>query len=302
MKEGSLAGPLAWARALWRWLFPIPFAFILAIVVALFHISVGLLGAWFIMSSAADAAAHRHFFLWLGLALFAGWLIISVMGRQGAAFIARQQEAQEQRIDLTWSAISHILDLRDHGTAGHSQRVRDMASLLGAAMGLSKEELRVLRQAARVHDIGKIALPDSVLFKNGRLSEEEWQLMRQHPTLGYKLCKSIPILEPAAEIVYAHHERYDGRGYPRGLKGEEIPLGARIFAVIDAYDAMTSDRPYRRALGHDYALAEIERNAGTQFDPQVVATFLKLARQGLISPIRHPPAAVARALVSESGA
>lgn len=136
-----------------------------------------------------------------------------------------------------------------------------------------------VRRGALLHDIGKLAIPDSILLKPGKLTEEEWAIMRKHPEYAYQMLYPIAYLRPALDIPYWHHERWDGKGYPRGLKGEEIPLSARIFAVVDAWDAMRSDRPYRKALSVEEALAEIEKGAGTQFDPKVVAAFLSLIRE-----------------------
>jgi HD-GYP domain-containing protein (c-di-GMP phosphodiesterase class II) len=133
-----------------------------------------------------------------------------------------------------------------------------------------------IQRAALLHDVGKIGVSDNILHKPGPLSPEEWQEMRRHPSIGYDMLKGASFLSTASEIVWSHHERYDGKGYPRGLAGEAICLGARIFAVADTFDAMTSDRPYRKATGWETAREEIERNSGTQFDPRVVEVFLAL--------------------------
>ena len=142
-------------------------------------------------------------------------------------------------------------------------------------MGLSQTEREDLARGALLHDIGKICIPDTILLKPAQLSPEERTIMMSHPEVGYRLLKASAYLERVAELVYSHHEHFDGSGYPRGLKGEEILIGARIFSVIDAYDAMRSNRVYRRALSVEAALAEIKRNRGTQFDPRVVDAFLK---------------------------
>jgi putative nucleotidyltransferase with HDIG domain len=143
-------------------------------------------------------------------------------------------------------------------------------------MGLEADELRVIARGAFLHDIGKIATPDSILLKPGRLSDEEMEIMKEHCERGYEMVRKIPFLREAAEIVYAHQERFDGTGYPRGLRGEEIPLGARIFAIADSLDAMTSDRPYRKGTTLAAAVEEIVRCAGEQFDPQIVEVFLAM--------------------------
>jgi putative nucleotidyltransferase with HDIG domain len=168
------------------------------------------------------------------------------------------------------------LDARDRETRGHSERVADLALATAREMGISSESQawQELRRAALLHDVGKIGVPDAILRKEGELSDKEWQSMRTHPAAGYEILRGVDFLDGASEIVHAHHERFDGQGYPRGLAGAEIPLGARIFSVADAFDAMTSDRPYRKAMAGPDALAEILRNSGTQFDPEVVSAFL----------------------------
>jgi diguanylate cyclase (GGDEF)-like protein/putative nucleotidyltransferase with HDIG domain len=167
------------------------------------------------------------------------------------------------------------LDIRDNLTHRHSQRVARMAVAMGRWLGLSDAHLTQLTNAAVLHDIGKIGVADSVLSKPADLDESEWKEIRRHPELGYELLRGFDFLKEAAEIVVAHHERYDGAGYPRGLAGDEIPFAARIFAVIDAFDAMTSRRPYREPLSPDQAFEELLRNAGTQFDERVVKTFVE---------------------------
>jgi putative nucleotidyltransferase with HDIG domain len=171
------------------------------------------------------------------------------------------------------------LDLRDEETEGHSRRVTAYTIALAQAMGLDSDELRTIARGAFLHDIGKIATPDRILLKPGRLNEEEMAIMKQHCKRGYEMVHKIPFLRDAAEIVYAHQERFDGNGYPRGLRGEEIPLGARIFAIADSLDAMTSDRPYRKGTSFAAATEEIVRCAGGQFDPQIVDVFLTMPNQ-----------------------
>lgn len=167
------------------------------------------------------------------------------------------------------------LDIRDKVTHRHSQRVARMAVAMGRWLELSEPYLTQLANAAVLHDIGKIGVADSVLSKPAGLDESEWKEIRRHPELGYELLRGFDFLKEAAEIVVAHHERYDGAGYPKGLVGDEIPFAARIFSVIDAFDAMTSRRPYRDPLSRDQAFEELLRNAGTQFDQRVVKAFVK---------------------------
>jgi len=183
----------------------------------------------------------------------------------------------EQNYESLWQVMFSALDLKDGVTGGHSSRVADLTVYLGQRLGMSADELEHLRWAALLHDVGKIGVADDILRKPGPLSVAEWDQMRRHPAYGYSIVGQHSLLSQVAEIVYSHHEHYDGTGYPRGLAGEKIPLGARVFAAADAYDAMTSDRPYRPALSHSQAIEEIERNAGSQFDPRVVAAVLEWA-------------------------
>lgn len=176
--------------------------------------------------------------------------------------------------DTTLEGWSAALDLRDKETEGHTQRVTELTVTLVRAMGLPAEELVHIRRGALLHDIGKMGIPDHILLKPGKLSDEEWEIMRKHPTYAYELLKPIAYLRPALEIPYSHHEKWDGTGYPLGLKGEQIPLAARIFAVADVYDALTSDRPYRAGWPKEKVLEHIRSLAGIHFDPQVVQIFL----------------------------
>lgn len=177
---------------------------------------------------------------------------------------------------LTLEALVTALDARECETGNHSQRVVRTTLAIADRMGITGEEREHIARGALLHDIGKIGVPDHVLLKPGKLTEEEWIDMKKHPEIGARILSGIQFLEPAAEIVLAHQERWDGEGYPRGLAGEEIPIGARIFAVADALDAITSDRPYRRGRSLEYAKEEIARYAGTQFDPVVVEHFLAI--------------------------
>src|SRR3981081_1632642 len=171
------------------------------------------------------------------------------------------------------------LDLRDEETERPPRGVPAYTIALAQATGLEADELRVIARGAFLHDIGKIATPDSILLKPGKLSDEEMAIMKENCERGYEMVRKIPFLREAAEIVYAHQERFDGTGYPRGLQGEEIPLGARIFAIADSLDAMTSDRPYRRGTTFAAAKDEIVRCAGQQFDPQIVEVFLAMPNE-----------------------
>ena len=182
----------------------------------------------------------------------------------------------ERSYDITLEALGNALDLKDAETEGHSKRVTAFTIAIARAMGISGDQIRVIARGAFLHDIGKMAIPDAILRKPGALDAEETAIMREHCFRGYQILRRIPFLTEASEIVYSHQEKYDGTGYPRGLKGDEIPLGARIFSVADTLDAMTSDRPYRAKLPLSVAREEIHRWAGRQFDPQVVKIFLEM--------------------------
>ncbi|HYN88135.1 MAG TPA: HD domain-containing phosphohydrolase [Ardenticatenaceae bacterium] len=191
--------------------------------------------------------------------------------------------------DATIEGWSRALDLRDKETEGHSRRVTEMTVHLARSMGMHEAELQAARWGALLHDIGKMGVPDHILLKPGKLTDEEWEIMRRHPVFAYELLSSISFLRSALDIPYCHHEKWDGTGYPRGLKGEQIPLAARIFAVVDVWDALRSDRPYRAAWPAEKALAHIRSLAGTHFDPAVVEAFLALV-EGLL--VAQPQGAV----------
>jgi putative nucleotidyltransferase with HDIG domain len=185
-------------------------------------------------------------------------------------------EELRRSYNITLEVLGEALDYKDHETQGHSQRVTAYTMAIASRMGIPKEQIETIARGAFLHDIGKMAIPDNILNKPGKLNPDEVLIMREHCYLGYKLVLKIPVLREAAEIVYSHQECYDGTGYPRNLRGEEIPLGARIFSVADTLDAITSDRVYRKAQSIAAARAEIKRCAGTQFDPEVVSAFLEM--------------------------
>lgn len=165
---------------------------------------------------------------------------------------------------------------RDKQTGDHTKQVTEMTLRIAQGLGVKEEELVHIRRGALLHDIGKMGIPDNILLKPGPLTDEEWGIMKQHPIYAYELLNSIEYLRPALDIPYCHHEKWDGTGYPRGLKGEEIPLSARIFAVVDVWDALISDRPYRPAWLKEKALEHIRFLSGIHFDPKVVDMFLKM--------------------------
>ena len=182
----------------------------------------------------------------------------------------------EKSYNITLEAFGDTLELKDAETLGHTRRVTAYAIAIASKIGLKKDEIDTIARGAFLHDIGKLAIPDYILKKPGKLTEEETAIMREHAYSGYKILSKIPYLASASEIVYAHQECYDGSGYPRQLKGNEIPLGARIFSIADTLDAMTSDRVYRPAQSYEAAQKEILRCSGTQFDPAIVEVFLEI--------------------------
>ncbi len=223
-------------------------------------------------------------FLWAGLS----WLV-----KGTAATIDRQnkrlrrantrqsetiKELQESHLG-TIRALAATVEARDPYTNGHAMRVTHLAYLLGKEYGLDRQELRRLQRAAALHDIGKIGAPDRVLLKPGRLTESEWKEIRKHPDIGAGIVAATPYLQDIAEIIRRHHERFDGHGYPKRLGGDGIPVAARILAIVDAFDAMTSDRPYRLAFALDEAVERIVRGSGSQFDPQAATAFIELCRR-----------------------
>jgi putative nucleotidyltransferase with HDIG domain len=178
--------------------------------------------------------------------------------------------------DATIEGWSRALDLRDRETEGHTQRVTELTMRLARALGLPEDQLTHIRRGALLHDIGKMGIPDNILLKAGTLSETEWEIMRRHPAYAYEMLLPIAYLRPALDIPYCHHEKWDGTGYPRGLKGNQIPLAARLFAIADVWDALRSDRPYRLGWPIDKVRAHIASLAGTHFEPHLVELFLRI--------------------------
>jgi response regulator RpfG family c-di-GMP phosphodiesterase len=207
--------------------------------------------------------------------------------REKTAELSRALRVLEATYSQTLWTLVAALDAREHETGDHSQRVVRYSLAVARKLGLPAHDLPDLGRGALLHDIGKIGVPDSILLKVSKLSQDEWRVMRRHPEIGHDILKSIAFLEPSAALVLAHQERFDGNGYPRGLAGEAIPIAARIFAIADSYDAMTSDRPYRKALAPEHARAEIARCAGTQFDPRCTEAFLSIPASTL-SEIAEP--------------
>ncbi|MFH1094477.1 MAG: HD domain-containing phosphohydrolase [Candidatus Omnitrophota bacterium] len=195
--------------------------------------------------------------------------------------IVDKQRLQADNLQLfdTIKVLALALDARDHYTHGHSQQVTEYAVDIAREIGLSFKEIDIIRDAGILHDIGKIGIPDSILLKPGRLTQEEYTQIKKHPVIGKKILEPVNCLADKIPLIYHHHERIDGQGYPDGLVGDNIPLGARILAVADAYQAMTSDRPYRKALPTLIAIEELKRFKGRQFDPHIVEAFLRVLRR-----------------------
>jgi putative nucleotidyltransferase with HDIG domain len=203
--------------------------------------------------------------------------------RERSAALASALAEVEVTYDRTLHALSNALDVRDSETEGHSRRVVEYLKLVSEELGMHDEDCVSMRRGALLHDIGKIGVPDDILRKPSALSEAEWATMRRHPSYGARIVGEIPYLQGVAKIIKHHHERWDGNGYPEGLRGEEIPLGARMFAVADAFDAMSADRPYRKALDAISARNEVLRCSGTQFDPNVVEAFMRIPLERLLA-------------------
>ena len=216
-------------------------------------------------------------------------LLIRILLTASKRLLKQNSELSEQKIEIetayekltdsyksTVFALSNAVDARDTYTAGHSERVTRISMLIGKMLKLSLEELKILEYAALFHDIGKIGIPDYILLKNGKLTDEEFEIIKKHPEKGVSILKAIDFLEEALPIIKYHHEKFIGKGYPDNINGEDIPLGARIIAIADTYDAMTTDRPYRKRLSHETAVEEILRNKGLQFDDKLVDVFMEI--------------------------
>ena len=218
---------------------------------------------------------------WLSLLeTLAGQAAISIDGATVFDGLQRSHAELEQAYNSTLEGWSRAMDLRDRDTEGHTLRVTEVTERLARVFGMNEAEIVNVRRGALLHDIGKLGVPDNILLKPGKLTDEEWVIMRKHPQYAFDMLWPITYLRPALDIPYCHHEKWDGTGYPRGLKGEEIPLAARVFAVADVWDALTSDRPYRAAWPANRVREHIHKGAGTHFDPQVVEAFFKLNAGG----------------------
>jgi PAS domain S-box-containing protein len=236
-----------------------------------------VIGVFFVATRLPRQMSDQEVRLFSTLAEIGGITINRMRLYEGTVQQAAELEAAYEATLQGWAK---ALEFRDQETEGHSRRIMEMTISLARAMGLGQEELTHIRRGVLLHDIGKMTVPDSILQKPGPLDENEWEIMRQHPVHAFELLRPITYLRPTLVIPFCHHEKWDGSGYPRGLKGEEIPLAARIFAVIDVWDALRSDRPYRRALPNEVALQYIKDQSGKHFDPQVVEAFLRVFHLG----------------------
>jgi putative nucleotidyltransferase with HDIG domain len=214
--------------------------------------------------------------IFLSVAGLLVWVIMSNM-EANLRRVQRSEVEILQAYEKTLEGWGKVLEYRDAETEAHTLRVVDLSQKLARALGCSEEEVRNIRWGASLHDIGKIKIPDHILLKPEPLDPREWETMRQHPKLGKEMVDEITFLQPAVSIIYSHHERWDGCGYPQGLRGKDIPISARIFAVVDNFDALMSDRPYRDAWPSEQVIEYIRHNAGIMFDPEIVDAFLKMA-------------------------
>ena len=224
---------------------------------------------------AAKYSSEIQFKVILVLLSTAGFLLWAVMDNW-----EKGMKNLRDAYDLTLSGWGQALELRDHVTEGHSQRVAELTLVLARRLGVSGQQLEHIRRGALLHDIGKMAVPDSILLKNADLSDNEWAIIKMHPIHARNLLEKIPFLKPALDIPYSHHEKWDGGGYPQGLSKEDIPFAARIFAVVDVWDALTSDRPYRQAWPAEQVCEYIREQSGKHFDPEIVEVFLEIVEDG----------------------
>ncbi len=199
-------------------------------------------------------------------------LLVNQQARELRQVLEQLHDAWEEALDAMVAA----LDVREHEPESHSLRVSEYAARLASTVGVEASLLEAIRRGAMLHDIGKIGIPDNILLKPGKLTGDEWVEMRKHPQIGFWILEGIEVLKPACQIVLTHHENFDGTGYPSGLKDVGIPIGSRIFSVVDSLDAMTSDRPYRKAMRYERARREIEAGSGLRYDPDVVRSFLSI--------------------------
>jgi len=222
------------------------------------------------------------------------FLLLRIIHNTSKTLVEQNQNLKQQKNEIenayeklhgtyrdTIATLSRAVDARDPYTSGHSERVASLAKKIAKKMGVPKKEFEQIELAAQFHDIGKIGVPDSILLKPGKLTDIEFNVIKNHPVIGTNILNNIEFLNESLPIILHHHETYDGRGYPNGISGAEIPLGSRIISIADTYDAMTSDRPYRKALSHEEAIREILKCRGTQFDAEIVDAALDVLQNPL---------------------
>lgn len=206
------------------------------------------------------------------------WLAATYLMRRRVRMAQADKERYRNITTKALETIAHTIDAKDRYTNGHSLRVAEYSRIIGARMGIDGEKLENLYYVALLHDIGKIGIPDNILNKPGRLTDEEFSVMRSHTTIGSEILKDFTLIDGISAGAIGHHERFDGKGYPNGVAGKDNPLIARIISVADAYDAMSSDRPYRNHLSRDYIIGELEKGKGSQFDPAIVDIMIEYLR------------------------
>ena len=239
--------------------------------------------AWILVGDRLAQAASPATGVGLTIEDVKGTLFVLITGTLVYVLVALHDQRQrvlrreqERAYDETLAGWAAALDLRDHSTAAHTSRVTELTVALARRAGLAPHDLVQVRRGATLHDIGKMGVPDEILLKPGALDDAEWVQMRRHPELAVQFLQDIAYLQPALDIPWCHHEKWDGSGYPRGLAGEQIPLSARLFAVIDVYDAVTCDRPYRGPMPHEEAMDLVRAGSGSHFDPEAVRLFDEL--------------------------
>ena len=259
---------------------------IASLIVNLIYVLNGFRTGYFTLKNSDQAEIQIGMIILCFGGSFIATRLYNEITKQNETYVRILNEKNVQIQDMTMQTITTIanaLDAKDTYSEGHSRRVAEYSAQLAEKLGLSEDEIRNLRIIALLHDIGKIGIPDSVLKKPGRLTDEEFALMQQHTIVGSDILKDIASIPDIDIGTRYHHERYDGKGYPEGLKGEEIPLVARIIAVADSYDAMTSTRVYRKHLTYEQVMAELEKGEGTQFDPVIAQTMEQLIKDGIIN-------------------
>jgi HD-GYP domain-containing protein (c-di-GMP phosphodiesterase class II) len=231
---------------------------------------------------AALASATAAIILLVVIMWLAVWRIAGA-NRRELASIKKQFDSSRARYETIIDRLCGAVGMRDSLTDEESQRLSRLASALVRQMRVPTDQVKLVEQAAALRDVGKQGVAQSVLLKEDDFTEQDWAEMKRHPEIGYEILREISFLTEVADVVRCHHERFDGQGYPRGVAGDSIPLAARILAVLDAYVAMTSQRPYRKTRSHEDAIQEVLRNAGTQFDPEIVRAFTEADRRGLFA-------------------